>query len=57
MKICLDYGHGKNTAGKRSPDCSLLEYEFNRDVGKRLKAILERHNIEIVETVTDDADV
>lgn len=57
MKICLDYGHGKETCGKRSPDSSLLEYEFNRDVGKRLKAILERHNIEIVETVTDDADV
>lgn len=35
----------------------MLEYEFNRDVGNRLKAILERHNIEVVETVTNDADV
>ena len=57
VKVCLDYGHGKSTAGKRSPDGSLLEYEFNRDVGKRLKAILEHHNIEVVETVTNDADV
>lgn len=57
MKICCDYGHGKSTVGKRSTDNSLLEYEFNRDVGRRLKAILERHNIEVIETVTDDTDV
>ena len=57
MKICLDYGHSAQTKGKRSPDSSLMEYEFNRDVGRRLKAILERHNIEVIETVTDDTDV
>lgn len=57
MRICLDYGHGKETCGKRSPDSSLLEYEFNRDVGRRLKAILERYNIEVVETVTGDEGV
>ena len=54
MKICLDYGHSAQTKGKRSPDSSLMEYEFNRDVGRRLKAILERHGIEVIETVTDD---
>lgn len=57
VKVCLDYGHGKDTCGKRSCDGTLLEYEFNRDVGKRLKAILEHHNIEVVETVTQDADL
>lgn len=57
MKICLDYGHGKSTVGKRSPDGSLLEYEFNRDVGRRLKAILEKHGVDVIETVTDDTDV
>ena len=57
MKVCLDAGHGASTNGKRSPDSSLMEYEFNRDVGRRLKAILERHNIEVIETVTDDTDV
>lgn len=56
-RICLDYGHGKSTAGKRSPDGTLLEYEFNRDVGRRLKAILERHNIEVIQTVDDDTDL
>ena len=57
MKICLDSGHSAQTKGKRSPDSSLMEYEFNRDVGRRLKAILERHNVEVIETVTDDTDV
>ena len=56
-RICLDYGHGKETVGKRSPDGTLLEYEFNRDVGRRLKAILERHNVEVIQTVDDDTDL
>ena len=37
---CLDNGHGKKTAGKRSPVLEdgrqLLEYEFNRDIVKRI---------------------
>jgi N-acetylmuramoyl-L-alanine amidase len=56
-KICLDYGHGASTAGKRSPDGNLLEYEFNRDVGRRIKTILENHNVEVIETVEDDTDL
>ncbi|MEE0364375.1 MAG: hypothetical protein UD575_05790, partial [Oscillospiraceae bacterium] len=36
-------GHGVTTGGKRSPDESLREYEFNRDVAYRLKALLEEH--------------
>lgn len=55
--VCLDYGHGKSTAGKRSPDGTLLEYEFNRDVGRRLKTILERHNVKVIQTVDDDTDL
>lgn len=46
-KICIDPGHAKNTAGKRSPDGTLMEYEFNRDVAKRLKVHLERHGITV----------
>ena len=56
-KICLDAGHGKETAGKRSPDETLLEYEFNRDVTNRLKTILERHNVGVVLTCEDDKDI
>lgn len=46
--VCIDPGHAKNTAGKRSPDGALREYEFNRDVAKRLKAILERHGVKVI---------
>ena len=40
--IILDSGHAKTTAGKRSPDSSLLEWEFNNDMQYRLKARLEQ---------------
>lgn len=57
MRICLDAGHGIQTAGKRSPDETLLEYEFNRDVTNRLKAILERYGIEVLLTCDDEHDI
>ena len=43
--ICIDPGHAASTAGKRSPDGSLREYEFNRAVARRLAYHLERHGI------------
>ena len=36
MTILIDPGHGNNTAGKRSPDGSYLEYSFNREIAHRL---------------------
>lgn len=36
MTILIDPGHGNNTAGKRSPDGSFLEYSFNREIAHRL---------------------
>lgn len=39
--IILDAGHAKVTPGKRSPDSSLLEWEFNNDMQYKLKARLE----------------
>lgn len=54
--VCLDAGHGKDTAGKRSPDGTLLEYEFNRDVTSRIKTILEQHDVEVVLTCYDNED-
>ncbi len=42
---CLDNGHGKLTAGKRSPKFDdgtrFFEYEFNRDIVKRIITQLE----------------
>ena len=48
MLVCIDAGHAKNTAGKRSFDNSLLEYEFNRAVAKILKYHLERHGVSVI---------
>lgn len=54
--VCLDPGHGKSTAGKRSPDSTYFEYEFNRDVSWRIKAHLERCGLKVLLTVNDDSD-
>lgn len=43
MLIGIDNGHGKETAGKRVPDGSMREWEFNYSVAKYLKKELE-HN-------------
>lgn len=48
MSVCIDAGHSKNTAGKRSFDGTLREYEFNRAVAKRLKYHLERHGVKTI---------
>ena len=32
MKILIDNGHGVDTAGKRSPDGSLREYKYTREI-------------------------
>lgn len=46
MKIVLDNGHGKETAGKRSPVWSdgsqLFEWEFNRNIARRIQEALHR---------------
>ena len=34
LKVAIDAGHGPDTAGKRSPDGSLREFEFNRVVAE-----------------------
>ena len=39
--IILDSGHAKVTGGKRAPDSSLLEWEFNNDMQYRLKKRFE----------------
>ncbi|MDR2355822.1 MAG: N-acetylmuramoyl-L-alanine amidase [Clostridiales Family XIII bacterium] len=57
LSVILDPGHGAETVGKRSPDGSVLEYAFNRDMAARVKALLERHGVETLLTVTDDTDL
>lgn len=56
LVVMLDPGHGEATAGKRSPDGSLREYEFNRAVANKMKHILEAQGIEVLLTVNNDSD-
>lgn len=48
MLVCIDAGHAESTAGKRSFDGSLREYEFNRSVALWLKYHLERHGVKTI---------
>ncbi|ABO49762.1 cell wall hydrolase/autolysin [Desulforamulus reducens MI-1] len=50
MTSCLDPGHGYNTAGKRSPDGSLLEYEFNQAVADIAERMLRQRGKDVVLT-------
>lgn len=55
---CLDNGHGKLTAGKRSPvfddgKTQFLEYEFNRDIVLRIIAQLKEKGILYFDVVPD----
>lgn len=43
MKIVIDAGHGYNTAGKRCPDGSMREWEFNNVVAKYVADELARY--------------
>lgn len=58
--VILDNGHGKETAGKRSPIWSdgsqLFEWEFNRDIVRRISAKLDdlRIGYEILTPETTD---
>lgn len=45
IEVCLDNGHGSNTAGKRSVDGKLLEYKWNREVVKLIAEGLEKLGI------------
>lgn len=51
--VCLDAGHGVEEAGKRSPDSTYYEHEFTLDMAYKMKAILERHNVDVILTRKD----
>lgn len=61
--IILDNGHGKETAGKRSPiwgdGSQLFEWEFNRDIVRRIAAKLDDLAIgyEILTPETNDVSL
>lgn len=61
MKILLDNGHGNDTPGKRSPlwpdGRQLFEYEFNRDIARRIQAALLACGVDSERIVDESCDV
>jgi len=57
--LIVDYGHGtrKYTAGKRSPDGSLYEGEWNREVGKMIVDGMRELGVDCREIITGDEDI
>ena len=48
--IILDSGHNEKVGGKRSPDNTLLEWEFNNDMQKRIKKRLIELGFNVYQT-------
>ena len=57
MKILLDPGHGSNTPGKRSPDGSLLEYAYAREIADLVFHGLRREGYDAEVIVHEESDV
>lgn len=55
--IILDNGHGVNTPGKCSPDKSLLEYKWAREMVDLLIKEFEQHGIKAVKLVPEETDI
>ena len=60
ITIILDAGHGKETHGKRSPKTSdgkqILEWEYTRELSKRIKVTCDQLQIPCIQANTDDTD-
>lgn len=57
MKILIDNGHGSNTPGKRSPNGSILEYKYTREIAQRVVDELKARGYDAERIVTEDYDV
>lgn len=53
----LDNGHGRETAGKRSPDGRLMEWEYTRRLAAAIEARLLAQGIDARRIVEEDTDV
>jgi len=60
ITIILDAGHGKETPGKRSPITSdgrrLYEWQYTRELSKRIKLTCDQLGIKCIQANTDDTD-
>ena len=57
MKILIDNGHGIQTKGKRSPDGTLLEYSYTRDLARRIVSILKAQGYDSELLVPEHDDI
>ena len=57
MKILLDSPHGSNTPGKHSPDMSLREYKWAREIAIRIVNALKAKGYDAERVVTEETDV
>lgn len=61
MKVLLDNGHGQETPGKRSPvwpdGSQLHEYEFNRDIARRVYTALTARGVDCELIVSEICDL
>ena len=57
MKILIDNGHGVDTAGKRSPDGSLREYSYTREIARRIVQALTAEGFDAERIVTEEEDI
>ena len=57
MVVLIDNGHGKDTAGKRSPDGRLLEYAYAREIARRLETELKARDVDAVRITPEEYDV
>lgn len=57
MIILIDNGHGVNTSGKCSPDKSLREYAYCREIASRLVCALKDLGYDARRIVTEEIDI
>ncbi len=57
MIILIDNGHGIDTVGKCSPDGTLREYKWAREIAARIVAELKAHGYDADQLVKEDKDI
>lgn len=57
MKILIDNGHGENTSGKCSPDKTLREYAYTREIAKRLVTQLKANGYDAELLTPETTDI
>lgn len=57
MIFLLDPGHGIDTLGKISPDCSFREYLWNREVAELVYSLMKEKGMSVQYVVTETNDI